>query len=67
MSFKSGNGKWFGVAMRVLVVTGSCGCAASDQEQATATEQLKVLSESKMRDKLDEVDIARVRELIDAP
>ncbi len=65
MSVKSGNGKRFGVAMLVLVVTGLCGSAASAQEKATATEQLKALS-TKMLDKMDEADMAGVRELIDA-
>ncbi|MFB3111225.1 MAG: ankyrin repeat domain-containing protein, partial [Gemmatimonadales bacterium] len=37
MSVKSRNGKWFGVAMRVLVVTGLCGCAGCDQEQYGVT------------------------------
>ena len=37
MSVKSGNRKWFGVAMRVLVVTGLCGCAGCDQEQYGVT------------------------------
>ena len=64
MSVKSGNGNWFGLAMLVLVVTGLCGSAASAEEQATATEQLKELCESARS--LDKTDIARVRELIDA-
>ena len=66
MSIKSRNGKWFGVATLVLLVTGLCGCAASNRKQATPTEQLKVLSESTMWDKLDESDVAKVRKVINA-
>ena len=63
MSTKSGNGKRFGVAMLALAVTGLCGSAAIAQEQPTATQQLEALCES---ESMDEADIARVRELIDA-